>query len=97
MEGNIADMGQFIGAGLACVGMGGAGIGVGHRRGQLPVRRAAQPGRRRRADRDAVHRHRLRRSARHLLVPGRAAADVRGLIADGEPLAAGRDGPHRTE
>ena len=29
MEGNIADMGQFIGAGLACVGMGGAGIGVG--------------------------------------------------------------------
>ena len=30
MEGNIADMGQFIGAGLACIGMGGAGIGVGH-------------------------------------------------------------------
>ena len=30
MEGNIAEMGQFIGAGLACVGMGGAGIGVGH-------------------------------------------------------------------
>ena len=29
MEGNIANMGQFIGAGLACVGMGGAGIGVG--------------------------------------------------------------------
>lgn len=30
MEGNIAEMGQFVGAGLACVGMGGAGIGVGH-------------------------------------------------------------------
>jgi len=30
MEGNIAEMGQFIGAGLACIGMGGAGIGVGH-------------------------------------------------------------------
>ena len=29
MEGNIAEMGQFVGAGLACVGMGGAGIGVG--------------------------------------------------------------------
>jgi F-type H+-transporting ATPase subunit c len=29
MEGNIADKGQFVGAGLACVGMGGAGIGVG--------------------------------------------------------------------
>ncbi|WP_424931626.1 F0F1 ATP synthase subunit C [Amaricoccus macauensis] len=30
MEGNIAEMGQFIGAGLACTGMGGAGIGIGH-------------------------------------------------------------------
>lgn len=30
MEGNIAEMGQYIGAGLACIGMGGAGIGVGH-------------------------------------------------------------------
>lgn len=30
MEGNIAEMGQFIGAGLACIGMGGAGIGVGN-------------------------------------------------------------------
>ncbi|MCL4143950.1 UNVERIFIED_CONTAM: hypothetical protein GTU68_015288 [Idotea baltica] len=29
MEGNIADMGKFIGAGLAAIGMGGAGIGVG--------------------------------------------------------------------
>jgi F-type H+-transporting ATPase subunit c len=30
MEGDIAQMGKFIGAGLACIGMGGAGIGVGH-------------------------------------------------------------------
>ncbi|MEM9779540.1 MAG: F0F1 ATP synthase subunit C [Pseudomonadota bacterium] len=30
MEGDIAEMGKFIGAGLACIGMGGAGIGVGH-------------------------------------------------------------------
>ncbi|MEL6999883.1 MAG: F0F1 ATP synthase subunit C [Paracoccaceae bacterium] len=29
MEGNIADMGKFIGAGLATMGLGGAGIGVG--------------------------------------------------------------------
>ena len=29
MEGNIADMGQFIGAGLACIGMGGSAMGVG--------------------------------------------------------------------
>jgi F-type H+-transporting ATPase subunit c len=30
MEGNIADMGRFIGAGLATLGLGGAGIGVGN-------------------------------------------------------------------
>ena len=30
MEGNIIEMGQFIGAGLACIGMGGAAVGVGN-------------------------------------------------------------------
>jgi F-type H+-transporting ATPase subunit c len=30
MEGDIAQMGQFIGAGLAAIGCGAAGIGVGH-------------------------------------------------------------------
>jgi F-type H+-transporting ATPase subunit c len=30
MEGNIAELGQFLGAGLACLGMGLAGIGVGN-------------------------------------------------------------------
>ena len=29
MEGDIVQMGAFIGAGLACVGMGGSAIGVG--------------------------------------------------------------------
>ena len=29
MEGDIANMGKFIGAGLASIGLGGAGIGVG--------------------------------------------------------------------
>lgn len=29
MEGDIATMGKMIGAGLACMGMCGAGIGVG--------------------------------------------------------------------
>ena len=39
---------KFIGAGLACLGMGGAGIGVGLIFGELPRGRAAQPvGRRR--------------------------------------------------
>ena len=30
MEGNIVALGQAIGAGLACIGMGGAAIGVGN-------------------------------------------------------------------
>lgn len=29
MEGNLGELGQYIGAGLACIGMGGAGVGVG--------------------------------------------------------------------
>ena len=33
MEGDIAEMGKFIGAGLATIGLGGAGIGVGDRVG----------------------------------------------------------------
>ena len=30
MEGELVQMGKFIGAGLATIGLGGAGIGVGH-------------------------------------------------------------------
>ena len=30
IEGDIVQMGAYIGAGLACTGMGGAAIGVGH-------------------------------------------------------------------
>jgi len=30
MEGNIVQMGAYIGAGLACMGMGGAAVGVGN-------------------------------------------------------------------
>ncbi len=30
MEGDIANMGQFVGAGLAAIGTGAAAIGVGH-------------------------------------------------------------------
>lgn len=30
MEGDVANMGKFIGAGLAAIGMGAAGIGVGN-------------------------------------------------------------------
>ncbi|MBM3611740.1 MAG: F0F1 ATP synthase subunit C [Alphaproteobacteria bacterium] len=30
MEGDIVQMGKFIGAGLATIGLGGAGIGIGH-------------------------------------------------------------------
>ena len=30
VDGNLVEMGKPIGAGLACTGMGGAAIGVGH-------------------------------------------------------------------
>ena len=30
MEGSIVQMGAYIGAGLACMGMGGAAVGVGN-------------------------------------------------------------------
>ncbi len=30
VEGNLVEMGALVGAGLACTGMGGAAIGVGH-------------------------------------------------------------------
>jgi F-type H+-transporting ATPase subunit c len=30
LAGEVVQMGAYIGAGLACLGMGGAGIGVGH-------------------------------------------------------------------
>jgi len=30
VEGNLVHMGALIGAGLACTGMGGAAVGVGH-------------------------------------------------------------------
>lgn len=30
MEGNIAELGQYVGAGLAAIGTGAAAIGVGH-------------------------------------------------------------------
>ena len=30
MEGDVVQMGAYIGAGLASIGMGGAGLGIGH-------------------------------------------------------------------
>jgi hypothetical protein len=37
-----AEAAKFIGAGIACLGMGGAGIGLGNDLRQLPVGRPAQ-------------------------------------------------------
>ncbi len=30
MEGSISELGQYLGAGLACIGMAGAAVGVGN-------------------------------------------------------------------
>ncbi len=93
MEGDIANMGQFIGAGLAAIGSGVSAIGVGHVAGNFLVGRSAQPFGRGQPDGHALHRHRLRRGARDLRVPGRAAADVRRLIRHFRASGAGGDVP----
>jgi hypothetical protein len=43
MEGDIAQMGQFIGAGLAAIGSGAAAIGVGHVAGNFLPAPCATP------------------------------------------------------
>ncbi len=92
MEGDIAEMGKFIGAGLATIGLGGAGIGVGHIAGNFLVGRPAQPVGGPRPDGQPLRRHRLRRSSRDLLVPDRPSADVRRLILT-EPAGPDRARP----
>ena len=85
---------KYIGAGIACIGMGGAGVGVGIDLRQLPRRRAAQPVGRAGPVRQPDLRLRRDRSARHLLAADRAAAAVRALR---QPSRGddGRADPHR--
>ena len=46
LEGDIVQMGAYIGAGLACTGMGGAAVGVGHVVGTSCLAHCATPLRR---------------------------------------------------
>ena len=70
---------SIIGAGIACIGMGGAGVGVGTIFGNYLAARAAQSVRRAGPVRQPDLRLRGDRSARHLLAADRAPAAVRGL------------------
>lgn len=73
---------KYIGAGIACLGMGGAGIGVGMIFSQFLNGAASQPVGLAGPVREPDLRLRRDGSARHLLAAGRAAAAVRRLISD---------------
>ena len=77
MEGDLNTMGAFIGAGLACIGMGGAAIGVGHVAGNYLSGALRNPLGGAFANCDALHWHCVRRSVRHFLFPRCASLDVR--------------------
>ena len=81
MEGELA----HIGAGLAAIGSGAAAIGVGNVAGNYLAGALRNPLRCGLSDRNALHRYRIRRSAGHLCLPRRSAADVRRLSETGTP------------
>ena len=70
---------KFLGAGLACIGMGTAAIGVANVFGQFLLRGVAQSVGGGRPDDDAVSRLRAGRGVRHLLAADRDAPPVRAL------------------
>jgi hypothetical protein len=78
MEGEIANLGQFIGAGLAAIGSGIAAMGVGNVAANFLAGALRNPS------------AGLCRSSGDLLVPRRFAADVRGLIRNSNPVSGQR-------
>ena len=70
---------KYIGAGIACIGMGGAGVGVGTIFGNYLAGALRNPSAAARPVRQPDLRLRGDRSARHLLAADRAAAAVRAL------------------
>ena len=83
MEGDIVQMGAYIGAGLACTGMGGAAVGCGPCGRQLPLRCPEKPIRCSGPNSDHVYWYRICRSTGHLFVPGCSAAYVCRIIHRG--------------
>ena len=79
VEGDLVQMGALIGAGLACTGMGGAAVGVGHVVGNYLAGGVAQSKRGRWSNRNYVHRYRVCRGFGNFLVPCCAFAYVRTI------------------
>ncbi len=79
MEGDIVQMGAYIGAGLACTGMGGAAVGVGHVVGNFLSGALRNPSAAAGQTATMFIGIAFCGSAGDLLVPRRASADVRGL------------------
>ena len=80
---------KMIGAGIACIGMGGAGVGVGTIFGHYLAAALAQSLGRAGPVRQPDLRLRGDRGARHLLAADRAAAAVRALTSDDDLNAGG--------
>ena len=74
-----ADAAKLIGAGIACIGMGGAGVGVGTLFGHYLAGAIRNPAAADGQFPPADLRLRGDRSARHLLAADRAPAALRGL------------------
>jgi hypothetical protein len=79
MIGDIADLGQYIGAGLAAIGSGIAAIGVGNVASNFLAGALRNP------SAAASQTATLFRSPGDLCVPRRTAVDVRGLIQSSYP------------
>ena len=79
MEGDVVQMGAYIGAGLACTGMGGAAVGVGHVVGNFLSGALRNPSAAGGQTATMFIGIAFLGSAGDLLVPRRASADVRRL------------------
>ena len=67
VDGNLVEMGNPIGAGLACTGMGGAAIGVGHVVGNFLSGALRNPSAASGQNCNNVHRHCICRSIGNFL------------------------------
>ena len=89
---NGSDSSKFIGAGLACIGMGSAAIGVGNMFGQYLAGALRNPSAAPGQFATLYFRLRARRSVRHLLAADRDAPPVRAVNWRGDARAAAPPG-----
>ena len=90
MTGDIVQMGAYIGAGLACMGMGGSAIGVGNVAGNFLAGALRNPSAAAGQTATLFIGIAFAEGSGDLLVPRRPAAHVRSLILTEPSLRPGR-------